>query len=84
MQASEHHPDRDQPLHEGFSRRPSCDSTNPKSYRPGRHGEAVVAVADDVMQVVIRQFEEFHRVPVPVALEPFRTQHRIVERYRER
>jgi len=84
MQASEHHPDRDQPLHEGFSRRPTCSVPYAKSHRPGRHGEAVVAVADYVVQVGIRQVKEIDRVPVPVALKPFGTQHRILERYRER
>ncbi len=36
------------------------------------------------MQVVIRQLEEINRFPVPVTLEPFGTQDRVLERHGER
>ena len=44
----------------------------------------MVAVTDDVMQLVIGKLEELQSISVSVALKPFGTQNWILERYRER
>ncbi len=44
----------------------------------------MVAVTDHVMQLAIGKLEELQSISVSVALEPFGTQNRILECYRER
>ncbi len=50
----------------------------------GSHCWAMVAIADDVMQLAIGKLEELQRISVSVALEPFGTQNRVLECYGER
>ncbi len=78
------HPNRDDPLHERFTLRLSRSSPYAASNRLGRHCWAMVAVTDDVMQLAMEKLEELQSIPVSVTLEPFITQHRVLECYGER
>ncbi len=67
---SEPHPDRDHSLHERFTLRKSRSCPYAAGHRLGPHRRAVVAIADDVVQMLVRQIEEFHRVPVSCLRPP--------------